>query len=128
MPNHALPGHRTMVAIVASRARVAELGSLSAMTTLVFYRGYGFVPIALLFLCGLAATVLGFDTHNRLVLSIAIIAAGFLTGASCAALKIRDSRAGRDFRLVSTQHTFMFIPVVFYRHRSMADVPLNAPN
>ena len=84
------------------------------MTTLVFYRGYGFVPIGLLFLCGLFATILGFDTRNRLVLGIAIIAAGFLTGAACAALKIRDSRAGRVFRLLSTQHTFMFIPVVFW--------------
>lgn len=84
------------------------------MTTLVFYRGYGFVPIALLFLSGLAATMLGFDTHHRSVLGIAIIAAGCLTGVACAVLKIRDSRAGRDYRLISTQHTLMFIPVVFW--------------
>ena len=82
--------------------------------TLIFYRGYGFVPIALLFLSGLVATISGFDTHNRSVLGIAIVTAGFLTGVACAALKIRDSRVRRDFKLISTQHTLLFIPVVFW--------------
>lgn len=82
--------------------------------TLIFYRGYGFIPIALLFISGLVATVFGFDTHSPSVLGIAIIAAGFLTGVACAVLKTRDSRGGQDFRLISTQHTFLFIPVVFW--------------
>src|SRR5688572_696689 len=96
----------------------AELLSLiwrsTAIMTLVFYNGYGFVPIALLFLSGLVATIFGLDTHDQSVLGIPIITAGFLTGVACAVLKIRDSRAGRDFRLMSTQHTFMFLPVVFW--------------
>ena len=82
--------------------------------TLIFYRGYGFVPVAILFLSGVVAAILGFDTEKPSVLGVGIIASGFLTGVACALLKIRDARAGIAFKLISTQHTFMFIPVVFW--------------
>lgn len=82
---------------------------------LIFYAGYGFIPVALCFLCGLIATIPGFDTKNHSVLGISILAAGILTGIAIAVLKVRDSRSEqRAFKLISTKHTLLFIPVVFW--------------
>ena len=86
-----------------------------AIMTLIFYAGYGFIPIALCFLSGLVATLLGFDTRDHSVLGISILAAGILTGIAIAILKVRDSRSEqRAFKLISTKHTLLFIPVVFW--------------
>ncbi len=83
--------------------------------TLIFYAGYGFIPLALCFLCGLATTILGFDTKDHSVGGISILAAGILTGIAIVLLKVRDSRSEqRAFRLISTKHTRLFIPVIFW--------------
>jgi len=82
--------------------------------TLIFYRGYGFVPIAILFLSGLISAIGGIDARNQHAQGISTTIAGVLTGLVCVALKIRDSRAGHDYKLVSTQHTLLFIPVIFW--------------
>ncbi len=83
--------------------------------TLIFYAGYGFIPILLCFFCGLVATILGFDTKDHSVLGTSMLAAGILTGIAVAFLKIRDSRTGdRAFKLMSTKHTLLFIPVAFW--------------
>ncbi len=83
--------------------------------TLIFYAGYGFIPLALCFLCGLVATVLGFDAKDHSVAGISILAAGILTGIAIPVLKVRDSRnEQRSFRLISTKHTLLFIPVVLW--------------
>ena len=83
--------------------------------TLIFYAGYGFIPIALCFLSGLVATILGFDTRDHSVLGISMVTDGILTGIAIAVLKVRDSRSEhRAFKLISAKHTFLFIPVVFW--------------
>ena len=82
---------------------------------LIFYAGYGFIPIAVCFLSGLVATILGFDTRDQAVGGMSTLAAGILTGIAIAVLKARDSRSEqRAFKLISTKHTLLFIPVVFW--------------
>jgi hypothetical protein len=82
---------------------------------LIFYAGYGFIPIALCVLSGLVDMILGFDTNNHSVMGISTLAAGILTGVAITVLKVRDSRSEqRAFKLVSTRHTLLFIPVIFW--------------
>lgn len=82
---------------------------------LIPYRGLGFIPIAFLFLCGVVTLILGVDIHDCSGEGAALMAAGIFTGVACIVLKVQNSRVGNgQLKLMSTQHTFIFIPVVFW--------------
>lgn len=82
---------------------------------IIFWRGFGFAPLVLVALVALMAAILGFDITRDAVVGTVIIIAGVLTGVACVVLKAQDSRNGNeDSRLISTQHTFMFIPMAYW--------------
>jgi len=58
------------------------------MTTPVFYSGFGFIPVGLLVLSGIADLIFGLDTNNESVMGIGIMACGILTGIACLILNI----------------------------------------
>jgi hypothetical protein len=82
---------------------------------IIFWRGFGFLPLVILALVGLLVAVLGFDITRNAVVGTVMIIAGVLTGVACVILQAQDSRnrnGGHD--LISTPHTLMFIPMIFW--------------
>ena len=84
------------------------------MTAPVFYSGFGFIPVALLVLSGIVDLIFGLDTKNETVMGIGIAVCGILTGIACLILKFHSRFEHIEFRLVSTKHNLMFLPVFFW--------------